>query len=975
MNGRPWARILRGLIVFALTAMGTAAVAVPAHAGSMVVYNSAPAAGSVVIGPGCTNVHQYTYGFSGNWQSTGSGDYTGSGVYGQSSSRTCSGTTDYILDQATQTAQFRWHLETFCATGCTSVPCKIWAYIPTTDAGDYHARYDFWADDGNGNLTWLAWPGGNMDQEDNSGWAYLGSVTVGNTHILTVSLNNADSAKPGWYAGAGDIAVNCPAQQVIPAMPSGLQVTMNNTTTPGLSGVVQSSAGGEVTGEIFLQDAAGNPIGGAPTAMGVVDSGEQVTYQVPPGVLSNGSTYQWYMKACQGSVCSAPTATQSFAVDTYQKPPNGTVTATITGASVSAADAVVTSGACGGSDCATTSGAALNVGNDGASPWRSALKFELSSIPPDAQIVGAALDLTQAGCLNNCAVGNTLAIYPADSDVTAATTGPQLAAIEDTTAITSGDVAEGTYDVTGAVQGWYSTAMPNDGLVLQAAGETTASEGVSYYSPTAPVPAADLPSLVVTYLPPAAPDAPANVSALAGDGGTRVTWNPPDSQGDEQGITGYTVQALNSDGSVAARATTTGTSAILTGLADGTSYPVTVTAINAVGTGPAGTATVTPAAVAGGPAQYTQAVQQFLTAQDSLEEGSYATASDAVAATALGPDFAAALQAESANDTGQAAALATQGLVRVDDASSLSNTLVSAGESTVTVFTSDDNTYDTEAGTGTSSPVDTPGEDTTDYALTFTTGVTPVLTGYVDADATDAVSPAAVDSNAVSAQLADPTLTDPSNLGAPAATQALDANGNLSVVSETVPITGVNTAGIAAYAYNNWNTRGWAGFPGIDCTDFASQALAVGGHLREVYPWYDVFNHSDPNAWWYVTPAVPLKGGGYLFGPSHTWGDAPDLAQFLRNTHNYVYTNLGDARVGDLIFANWSGSSFSGIDHVGIITAISYYGGRVELYISQHTNNRRNEPIIKWIYTDSSGNSSKTPNPNLHMWVIHVTGS
>ena len=967
MNVKPWARILRGLVVLALAAMGAAAVAVPAHAGSMVVYNSTPAVGSVVIGPGCTNVHQYTYGFSGNWQSTGSGDYTGSGVYGQSSSRTCTGTTDYILDQATQTAQFRWHLETFCGTGCTSVPCKVWAYIPTADAGDYHARYDFWADDGNGNLSWLAWPGGNVDQEDNSGWAYLGSVTVGNTHILTVSLSNADSAEPGWYAGAGDVAVSCPAQQVIPAVPSNLQVTANNTTTPALSGVVQSTAGGEVTGEIFLQDAAGNAIGGAPTATGVVDSGEQVTYQVPPGVLSNGATYQWYMKACQGSVCSAPTATQSFAIDTYQKPPNGVVTATITGSSVSTSDdAIVSSGACGGSDCATTSGATLNVGNDGASPWRSALKFDLSSIPADAQIAGASLDLTQAGCLSNCAAGNTLDIYPADSDVAAATTGPQLAATEDTTMIGSGDVAAGTYDVTGAVEAWYSAGMPNDGLVLQAADETTASEGVSYYSPSASVAAADLPSLVVSYLPPAAPDAPTGVSALAGDGGTRVTWSPPDNQGDEQGITGYTVQALNADGSVAAQATATGTSAIVTGLTDGTSYSVTVTATNAVGTGPVGTASVTPAAVAGGTAQYTQAVQQFLSAQDGLEGGTYTTASDAAAAATTGPDFAAALQAESATDTGVAASLATQGLAEVNNVTNLSNTLVSGGASTVTVYTTDDHTYDTAGGAGTSTPVSTPGEDLTDYEFTFTPGTTPVLTTYVDADATDTLSAAAVDSNAVSAQLADPTLNDPSNVAAPAATQALDANGNLSVGSEVVPATSVNTSGIAAYAERYWNAHPqWAGFPGEDCTDFASQALFVGGHLPMLYSTWDLyFNHGDPNAWWYVKPSDPLPRGGDLFMPSHTWGEAPALAQFLRNKGNYVYTNVADARIGDLIFVNWNGSSFGGIGHAGVITWINIINGHIELYISQHTNDRLNEPLLVWLATG----------PHVHIWAIHVTG-
>ncbi len=57
----------------------------------------------------------------------------------------------YILDQATQTAVFRWHLETGLFDLLSDgLSCQFWAYIPSQFAGDRHARYDFWADDAAG---------------------------------------------------------------------------------------------------------------------------------------------------------------------------------------------------------------------------------------------------------------------------------------------------------------------------------------------------------------------------------------------------------------------------------------------------------------------------------------------------------------------------------------------------------------------------------------------------------------------------------------------------------------------------------------------------------------------------------------------------------------------------------------------------------------------------------------------------------
>jgi hypothetical protein len=79
--------------------------------------------------------------------------------------------------------------------------------------------------------------------------------------------------------------------------------------------------------------------------------------------------------------------------------------------------------------------------------------------------------------------------------------------------------------------------------------------------------------------PPTVPDAPTNVTATAGDTTATVSWTAPVSNGGSP-ITSYTV---TSD-PVGGTATPTGaTSALVTGLTDGTSYTFTVIANNAEG--------------------------------------------------------------------------------------------------------------------------------------------------------------------------------------------------------------------------------------------------------------------------------------------------------------------------------------------------------------------------------------------------------
>ena len=80
------------------------------------------------------------------------------------------------------------------------------------------------------------------------------------------------------------------------------------------------------------------------------------------------------------------------------------------------------------------------------------------------------------------------------------------------------------------------------------------------------------------------PGAPTGVVATAANTFADVTWNAPGNDGGSV-ITSYTVTAAPSSGP-SVTTTTAGTSARLTGLANGTAYAVTVTATNASGTGP-----------------------------------------------------------------------------------------------------------------------------------------------------------------------------------------------------------------------------------------------------------------------------------------------------------------------------------------------------------------------------------------------------
>jgi Domain of unknown function (DUF4082)/Fibronectin type III domain/Mo-co oxidoreductase dimerisation domain len=102
----------------------------------------------------------------------------------------------------------------------------------------------------------------------------------------------------------------------------------------------------------------------------------------------------------------------------------------------------------------------------------------------------------------------------------------------------------------------------------------------------------------VTPSAPTAPGAPTNVTATAGNASAGVSWTAPSSNGGSP-LTSYTVTP--STGGVTGtpiQVSGSTTSANVTGLVNGSAYTFTVTATNAIGTGPASTASnsVTPSA-------------------------------------------------------------------------------------------------------------------------------------------------------------------------------------------------------------------------------------------------------------------------------------------------------------------------------------------------------------------------------------------
>ncbi|HEX6467604.1 MAG TPA: hypothetical protein VF069_00805 [Streptosporangiaceae bacterium] len=181
----------------------------------------ARASDTVVWGPGCANNNttnpnfpgELDYGPTGGtwWHYTGldangkNPDFSGSGRLGA-----CDGSIYYAWNGTAE--NYQWVIRDAFGFIAPGSRCTIDAYIPTSNAGVYAARYDVWWQDINNSWHWLAWPGHDIDQEHSSGWTSIMSAFTFTSSMVNfrITLHDDTANDVSWrYMGAGDMRLNC----------------------------------------------------------------------------------------------------------------------------------------------------------------------------------------------------------------------------------------------------------------------------------------------------------------------------------------------------------------------------------------------------------------------------------------------------------------------------------------------------------------------------------------------------------------------------------------------------------------------------------------------------------------------------------------------------------------------------------------------------------------------------------------------
>jgi hypothetical protein len=454
--------------------------------------------------------------------------------------------------------------------------------------------------------------------------------------------------------------------------------------------------------------------------------------------------------------------------------------------------------------------------------------------------------------------------------------------------------------------------------------------------------------------------APTDLTVTPGDGGALAVWKPPTFSNEGQAIASYTVRATTLFGALAIKATTANDYAVITGLTNFQPYAITVSATWANGrhSKPAWSF-VRPYWVPSAAADVA-AVRQFLAGQTQLQEGTAPTATAALRRSTEASAIATELSEEQQADVAIRNAAAAEDGAEANGVNKLSGILVTAQFPwAVNVYVTDYMTYTTITGVGKSDSQSTASADLDDYLFSFTAGRSPRMTGYVDAD--DALDQAIEGDSmtAVSTSLNDYAGTAvPKGLAMPApATASATPGGSTPEAIAASAKSAVNTAGEIRWALQNWD-GGNDGYS-VDCTDFASRALHIGGGAIFDINTLSPFNRKDDHYWYNTSFFFP----GFVVH-TYSWGSAPHLADHLWLRGNTWLKYVANAKPGDLIFANWSGSVFINlknhavdtITHVGVITKMS---NGVPM-ITQHTNDRINEPIWRWFATG----------PHVHVWIV-----
>jgi hypothetical protein len=418
-----------------------------------------------------------------------------------------------------------------------------------------------------------------------------------------------------------------PATATVPGSPTGVTAVAGNANAQ-VSWTAPVSNGGGVISSYTVKSSPGGFTATAPTATPVTVSG-----------LTNGTAYTFTVTATNAIGTSAP-STASAAVTpasgggSSNTAEGGTAGTTVTvansGGGSGNAFGVVNKGtgtalvystaadAHGvlGYSFTGASGTAVDLGWTGYNATSMATRFYYNpgATLPSTQLrladirnasgsaLRVVLSATNQLVIQNAAATNVITFA---HTLQANTWYRVEVAISVSSTVATINAAYYPFDSNTPVDPAYSTTTGNTGTanitnVLIGSGASATWTGTSFLDDLAVQPSST--SFIGVYVPPGstAPGAPTNVSAVPGDGQATVSWVAPTSNGGTA-VTGYTV--TSSPGNLTAPAPANGTSAVVTGLTDGTAYTFTVTATNLVGTGAQSVASspVTPAAVPGAP--------------------------------------------------------------------------------------------------------------------------------------------------------------------------------------------------------------------------------------------------------------------------------------------------------------------------------------------------------------------------------------
>ncbi|MFC4532686.1 amidase domain-containing protein [Sphaerisporangium dianthi] len=766
-----------------------------------------------------------------------------------------------------------------------------------------------------------------------------GPVISGSAATWTVPPGKLDN--PGVYAfraRAGD-ANDSGAWSVwqgfsvdAPTTPTALATRLEEGVQI-LSGVVGRASDRPVTGRFYLYDGDDDPVGPSPLGEGTVDGGQRVTLRIPDGLVEAGEQYRWRMEACDEDSCGPRTALVPL---TPQAPPPAPATrnATIGADEVTIETARAAPGACGGGDCPMGASSLVRVGGSGAAEDITRLKADFGAIPAGSTITSAVLTLGAPTCSGACPTTAELSAFELESALPATPTGADVAGALVSDAFATTGIAAPSIDITGIAQGWNEPDA--QGFVLRLPdGDVSTYAGSSI-------------KVNVAYVPPTAPGRVDIVTARAGDGGLLAAWALPGDVGAQIETPSFEVEVRDGADRVVASLTQEATTALITGLANGTSYRVQVRTRTAYGTGPwVSTGQVWPVAVPGGARQYIDAVRQYHLAKEALIEGRYADAAQAVGASPKGVLFDVAMRTVAGGLVDYGKALKDHGSVQTASTVDLSYPLASysAAEGTVTVRATLTTTATQRDGTA--DPQTSEAVKTLDYVFQVGSPSSIGLARLWDGEEVDAAAGAPTQVNATGPDEEAPPADipvipfdaqgfptgDAAPGAVPAASRAL-----AETASRRKPY---DEAGAVRWADRNWNTRTYYS---NDCADFISRVLHHGGGLVQVKGYAGGSLNNINN--WYARNSAD----GIMHVTTRSWRLVIDQAKHLRSRSRLDLANgwrrtLNDVRIGDLIIWRKPGHANGAWSHVSIVDDATGWNKTRRVYNTGHTSTFRHRDI------------------------------